>query len=536
MHSRPRWSTGATTCPAGCGYTGPHLGLHFRQSPFCAPSTKPHPIAKRERDTETVANLFANRVNGLVGQALLTAHVDKYIQMTDLDVMRVMLMECVALTMDFMESEYKLLDLSGPTAFALGTARKTFSTLPSVGTMIARETARYQGAIPRTLKTPGGDNKGAAFFDVHAVVTVMLQESAAVRQLAIKSSEEWKTGALYLSRPAVLSDVLHGSRFTDWFELCGKASEEEGMDLRIALQGWTDEMTPVDGLSQKARTRKYGAVLAALLNLPLSMRHYADHLLLLALYHSRYCKANGGLARLLTGIGADGTLYPDANNLACELDLGTHSPTIVLPNDTDPTQPDVSYRLRIFFLFISLDWLAAGDFGPFAGSVTARRPCPKCMWTAGCACSWMSAEDPRRATVVHSEHCLGLKPRTHTGVLETMAELRELGRNGPKTGTISQLYTYDPSLNQPSHFSVVLSCILFPGPNGYEAFKTNTGIFSEHSASEKILRDVVCDSTLDVMHIFLCGMTRYLFSWLTDILIPLQFSWAELNRSKNAYK
>ena len=81
-----------------------------------------------------------------------------------------------------------------------------------------------------------------------------------------------------------------------------------------------------------------------------------------------------------------------------------------------------------------------------------------------------------------------------------------------------------------------LNLTVFTGPNGYESFKTNTGIFSEHCASEKILRDVVCDSTLDIMHIFLCGMTRYLFSWLTDILIPLQFSWAELNQSKNAYK
>ena len=446
MQSRPQWNTGGTTCPAGCGYTGPHLGYHFRHSPLCAPSPKEH-CPKRERDTETVANLFANRVNGMVGHALLKAHVDKYMQLTDLDHFRVMLMECVALTMDFMESEYKLLELSSRTAFALGTARKTFSTLPSVGTMIARESARYQGAIPRTLTTPGGDSKGAAFFDVHAVVAVMLQESSAVRQLAIKASEEWKTGQLYLSRPEVLTDVWHGSRFTDWFELCGKASAGEAKDLRIGVQGWTDEMTPVDGLSQKARTRKYGAVLGALLNLPLSMRHYADHLLLLAVYHSRYAKKNGGLARLLTGIGADGTQYSDPNNLACELDLGSDSPMITLPNDEDPTQPDITYRLRIFFLFISLDWLAAGDFGPFAGSVSARRPCPKCMWTAGCACSWMSAEDPRRSTVVHSEHCLGLKPRTHSGVMETMAELRELGRTGPKTGTISQLETCYPSLS-----------------------------------------------------------------------------------------
>ena len=91
--------------------------------------------------------------------------------------------------------------------------------------------------------------------------------------------------------------------------------------------------------------------------------------------------------------------------------------------------------------------------------------------------------------------------------MKTVAELRALVSTGPKTG-----------------------------PNGWETFNTNTGIFSTHFASEKILRNVVSDSTIDVMHIFLCGISRYLFSWLTDILIPTQFSWASLNERKRAYK
>ena len=41
-------------------------------------------------------------------------------------------------------------------------------------------------------------------------------------------------------------------------------------------------------------------------------------------------------------------------------------------------------------------------------------------------------------------------------------------------------------------------------------FSTDTGIFSTHFASEHILRDVVKDSTIDIMHVFYCGMTRYL--------------------------
>ena len=39
-------------------------------------------------------------------------------------------------------------------------------------------------------------------------------------------------------------------------------------------------------------------------------------------------------------------------------------------------------------------------------------------------------------------------------------------------------------------------------------FGTLTGIFSPHFASEHILRDVVKDSTVDIMHVFFCGMAR----------------------------
>jgi hypothetical protein len=38
--------------------------------------------------------------------------------------------------------------------------------------------------------------------------------------------------------------------------------------------------------------------------------------------------------------------------------------------------------------------------------------------------------------------------------------------------------------------------------------------------------------TLDTMHIFLCGLSTYLLSWLTDALIPGQIpSWDVLNRA-----
>ena len=41
-------------------------------------------------------------------------------------------------------------------------------------------------------------------------------------------------------------------------------------------------------------------------------------------------------------------------------------------------------------------------------------------------------------------------------------------------------------------------------------FSMDNGIFSTYFASESILRDVVKDSTVDIMHVFFCGMTRCL--------------------------
>ena len=46
------------------------------------------------------------------------------------------------------------------------------------------------------------------------------------------------------------------------------------------------------------------------------------------------------------------------------------------------------------------------------------------------------------------------------------------------------------------------------GATEAKKYSTKTGIFSTHFASEHLLRDVVKDSTVDIMHVFFCGMTR----------------------------
>ena len=229
--------------------------------------------------------------------------------------------------------------------------------------------------------------------------------------------------------------LLHGSRFYNWFEVCGKATPAQAKDFRICLHGWIDAFTPLDGLSQRARKHKYTVLLGALVNLPILMRHYHDFVLMLLLYNNRFMKKHGDLVRALTGTGVDGTKYDDNVNLAMELELTeTEAPWIQLPNDEDPTGPPVHRRLRVFLLLMSYDWLGGGEFGPWSESVSARYPCPKCKWAVSCPCSYLASDDPCRATVEHVAHCQGNKPRDHSEACDVIDELRALALK-PRTKT-----------------------------------------------------------------------------------------------------
>ena len=75
-------------CPEGCGYSGTSLGGHYRFSKHCRPSDEPPPTwAKRPRNLDVAARLFANRVACTMGKALLSAHVDRYMDMTEVGVL-----------------------------------------------------------------------------------------------------------------------------------------------------------------------------------------------------------------------------------------------------------------------------------------------------------------------------------------------------------------------------------------------------------------------------------------------------------------
>ena len=497
-------------CPAECGYTGNNLEYHFRHSPYCKPvkqSTDPKQSKKRVRDCAASARVYDHQVTTRIGIALLQAKTDKYVKTEHLDIVRNLMVQVVGMAVIFIKNEHNMGDVDIDTI--LESAYSPFKNLPPAATMIEQRRKVYQRAIPRPIG--GGEfdsenKKGAIRFDAYQLITIILQECQGARIKADESSELWKTGTLFGKAPNIVSDITHDSRFYNWWEVCGEATQEQAKDFRVVLHAWIDAYTPLDGLSQRARKHKYTVMLGSMVNLPVRMRHYHDFLLLLLLYNDRYMKKHGGLVRALTGTGTDGTVYDDDANLAMELDLPEGaSPWIQLPNDEDPSGSPVSRRLRIFLLVVSYDWLGGGEFGPWAESVSARHPCFKCMWTPACPCAYLAASDPSRATVEHVEYCQQNAPRTHDAAMQVITELRALARK-PRSKT------------------------------AVENRMKVEGIFSLYCASDRLMRDVVRDATLDSMHWGPCGKTRYLFSWLTDIIIPKIFSWDQLNQKKNAHR
>ena len=496
-------------CPAQCGYPGDNLEYHYRYSPYCRPVDVLAPIEakKRTRDCSASARTFGHRVTARVGMEMLTAHTDNYIKVEHLDKFRNLIIQVAGMVVNFINDEAKMGDISLDTI--LEAAHAPFKQMPPAATMLRQRRSIYQRAIPHPIGGGAFDTeakKGAVRFDAFELVTILLQECKGARLQADEASELWKTGTLYGKKPNIVSDPTHGSRFYNWFQLCGKATPEEANDFRVALHGWIDAYTPLDGLSQRARKHKYTVLLGSLLNLKARVRHYHDFVLLLLLYNNRYMKKHGGLVRALTGTGEDGTKYPDEVNLAIELELERdRCPIIELPNDADPSGQPVRRRLRLFLLLVSYDWLGSGEWGPWAESVSARHPCPKCKWTPKCPCAYLAASDPSRATIVHLPHCQANAKRTHEEALQVMTELRVLAEQPrSKTKLASRM--------------------------------TEEGIFSLFSASNRLMRNVVKDATIDTMHWGPCGATRYLFSWVTDILIPDEFTWPDLNVAKNQHR
>lgn len=487
-------------CP--CGWDGPSVNLryHYRQSPQCRPAEEP---PTSERDRTSAFNVFAVRLQAFFDTELWTAHTSHFVSVPHAEVSRTMMISIVCFVVSFILAELRAeVAITGgltiSTVVELGERIiRIFQLLPTARKLIeARKNSLLQ-ATP-ICRGVGDEEKLGVSFSIVQLLSIVFNESKAIRQHSWASSNLWKSGKLYQKVPENYVDSTCGSCFRN-SATCKKATPEELDDFRVELVLWNDAFTSVDGNGTKAKFNKYEVVLAALLNLPLYMRFYFDHLLLLALYQHQWGASHGGIAGMLAGVddqGVESNASRDVLNLRAEIKASQERKIkIKLPNDDDPSNPEpIERTLILHVLLISLDWLANGAFGPFAESVSANRPCFKCLWTHKCGCAWIARSDARMDTIVHSATCKRRRVRTHDETMSTVQEMRLLGAAELK------------------------------------AAQTEHGIFSTVFASEYLLDDVVKGPTIDTMHIFgSSGLIPYHASWLLDIYIPAEFSWNDLN-------
>ena len=96
-------------------------------------------------------------------------------------------------------------------------------SLPSVKVILSKGRAKCLRVEPLILSGEAAAKKGAVFFSIIQLVTVILQENATVRRHCIASSELWKTGTLFGVQPDVYDDMTAGSAFRSNSYMCGKA-------------------------------------------------------------------------------------------------------------------------------------------------------------------------------------------------------------------------------------------------------------------------------------------------------------------------
>ena len=135
-------------CPAECGYAGLYMGQHFRNSPHCVPVQEAGPPeAKKSRDPSKASKLFSSRVAGTVGKAMLLMHVDQYMTMPSLELVRNMLVVGTELAVEYIESELSAGADADPSLFQR--ARSAFTDLPTAQTMVAQRSAAQRSESAR---------------------------------------------------------------------------------------------------------------------------------------------------------------------------------------------------------------------------------------------------------------------------------------------------------------------------------------------------------------------------------------------------
>jgi hypothetical protein len=158
-----------------------------------------------------------------------------------------------------------------------------------------------------------------------------------------------------------------------------------------------------------------------LLNLPPQLRNKMQYILLAGIHNTRFAKANGGVCRMLAGVGPNGEKYAEVC-LRTDLERLAAGVPIELPDDVNGgSQPWV---LEFHFLGWLADLLGAHGLGPWPESFQARHCCRDCWWCSKCWCANLPPDCRERAA--KREHCEGCEGEAERELPELLADLETL--------------------------------------------------------------------------------------------------------------
>ena len=184
---------------------------------------------------------------------------------------------------------------------------------------------------------------------------------------------------------------------------------------------------------------------------------------------------------------------------ASELD-GKSVVDVRIPDDVNGGINTVT--LEIHFLFFKADTLGAHGLGPWSESFVSHHCCRDCWFHSKCPCAYLPLRSAELANVVHLSNCRRQALRTAEETEGTLESLR------------CRVFTSKKAKAEALRVAGMTK-LYFP----LMGFK-----------SARLMQDL----TADVMHIFLCGITRHeMFTMLEDLIhVGKCFTWDELNEQR----
>ena len=347
------------SCGAACG----NLAQHFRRSPLCnpVPSEQPPPPAAPPSTAGVEADdHFKNKLARRVNLDYATLRYKKFIETSHCSAFHA----CAIGWIDMLfEAALDVATEASNIPEAVHTMRELFADGRKVLTDYQSQAARdayllrvikvpYIKPMPFSPSAPEEFRKFAAKLSISQVLERIMQHDAKARKLIISKSDEWMIGDKHNIPTTQYADITDGWRCRSHPDLMRKANATEinassraPKVVRIGIGIHNDDCTFTNPIGTKRGEHKDSVTDANILNLPLSMRHSFEYILLLSLVNSKTLKDRGGLKWSMCGIDENGkesvTDALAAEFRKCEF-------TFHLPDDSDPLGTLIPFRVQLY--------------------------------------------------------------------------------------------------------------------------------------------------------------------------------------------